>query len=93
MANAELLRSWAVTRRHLAASRFYLSENLLNTEAETAWAEMQHFIHHNELELALDVAEALGEIENAPSEFWAELLSAAENMGLTHHASRYRAKV
>jgi hypothetical protein len=93
MANAELLQSWAVTLRHLAASRFYLPENLLNAEAEKAWAEMQHFLHNNELELALDEAEVLGEIENAPSGYWAELLRAAENMSLKKHAARYKAKV
>ena len=89
MENRALAESWAVTLRHLAASRFYLPELLPTEQARAAEREWAHFLHHNELGLALDEAEALGEECSAPAAFWRELRLAAANMGLIEAAERY----
>lgn len=87
MVSEELKASLAVTLRHLAASRFYVPEHLPSKDAEECWAQAQEFLHHNELGLALDELQALGELCSAPKEFWVELFLAAENMGLAEQVS------
>lgn len=89
MPTAELLHPWAITPRHLGACRYYLPENLPSVEAVACEREMTHFLHHNELALALGVAEAMGDCCCAPSAFWRELQLAAESMGLAKEAARY----
>jgi hypothetical protein len=86
MTSDELRKSWAISLRHLAASRFYLQEHLPNTDAEEAWINAQAFLHHNELELALEELQELGELCSAPRAFWSELLLAAQNMSLADNA-------
>ena len=81
--------SWAISLRHLAASRFYLPEKLFFEEAIEFEGQLIELLHHNELGLALDAAEMLGTICNAPKEFWEELKMAAENMGLKDETARY----
>ena len=93
MASPELKLSWAISLRHLAASRYYLSEQLPSEDANNCWTMLQEYLHHNELGLALDEAEYLGVLCDAPSEFWAELLSAAEQMHRAESASRIRQKL
>ena len=78
----ELLKSWAITTRHLTAA----AEALGGPHRR----EYEEFMVHNELELALDQLEAFGEESHQPQQFWEHLLAAAENMGLTKHAARYR---
>lgn len=53
---------------------------------------MEHFLHHNELALALEEAEALGDYCGAPAPFWRELQFAAANMGFAREAARYAAR-
>jgi len=89
MNNAALRESWAVTLRHLAACRYYLPETLGTAEAVKAEHDCDHYLHHNELGLALEAAEDLGLSSDAPSEFWRELKMAAANMGLDELADRY----
>jgi hypothetical protein len=86
MTSDELRKSWAISLRHLAASRFYLEEHLVSKDAEESWINAQAFLHHNELELALEELQELGELCFAPRVFWSELLLAAENMGLADNA-------
>jgi hypothetical protein len=93
MASDELIKSWAISLHHLAASRFYVPEQLPNTEAEESWINAQSFLHRNELELALEALQELGELCTAPSAFWLELLSAAENMSLAEQATAIRQKL
>ncbi|WJN57362.1 hypothetical protein OH686_01355 [Pseudomonas sp. SO81] len=93
MTNEELRKSWAVTLRHLAASRFFLLEHLPSQEAEDCWAQAQGFLHHNELGLGLEELQELGELCSAPKEFWLELLLAAENMGLEAHSESLRQRL
>ena len=93
MANQELLNSWAITLRHLAASRYYLPEALQDPEVIALWQEIEGFLHHNELGLALDDLEILGSLLAAPVEYWRELLLAAQNMGSKEHAARFQSKL
>ena len=88
MADPRLLELWARVLRHLAASRYYLPEHLATDEARVVEAQFREFLHHNELGLALEEAEALGILTNAPREFWAELLLAAQIMGQGEIAAR-----
>ncbi|MES2673804.1 MAG: hypothetical protein V4660_06160 [Pseudomonadota bacterium] len=87
--NKELQESWKVTRRHLAASRFYLQENFLFEEAIEYEKEFNEYMHANEFGLALESVEMLGTISNAPSQFWAELQLAALNMGRNEDFNRF----
>lgn len=87
--NKELQESWKITRRHLAASRFYLQENFFFEEAIQYEKEFNEYLHANELGLALETAEMLGIISNAPSGFWVELQLAALNMGRGEDAKRF----
>jgi hypothetical protein len=93
MINDELRKSWATSLRHLAASRFYLPEYLPNSDAEKSRINAQSFLHYNELELALEQLQELGELCSAPKAFWSELLSAAENTNLTGNADFIRKKL
>ena len=52
--------------------------------------QYKEFLSHNEFELALDELEGLGPNNPVTEEFWAQLLAAAEEMGLRLHAMRYR---
>jgi hypothetical protein len=88
MTDKKLKESWAVTLRHLAASRYYLP-TLLEGEALEAARRMEDYLHHNELGLALDEAEALGELVESSARFWEELRLAAQNMGMKEEAAKY----
>ena len=88
MVSMELRELWAKVIRHLAASRFYLPELLPDADALAEEEKMNHLLHHNELELALEAATALGQRMEAPPEYWLELKLAAATMGLTFDAPR-----
>lgn len=92
MASSELVQSWAITLRHLAVCRYYLPEQLLDEEALAAERELAHYLHHNELGMALREAEALGDICEAPPQFWRELQLAAQNMGHTEAVLKYSSR-
>ena len=89
---AALAESWAITVRHLAACRFYLPERLAAEASLVAELELAHYLHHNELGLALEAAEALGNTLKPPTQFWRELQLAASSMGMAEAAGRYAAR-
>ena len=91
MASEALRQSWAITLRHLAASRYYLPTQL-DGAALDASSQMEEFLHQNEFGLALGEAEALGELCQAPDVFWEELRLAAENMGSSDKVARLAAR-
>ena len=78
----ELLESWHCTRTHLDKAQALLGVGRQQME------QVQQYLDHNELELALDGLEHLGVHASAPVEFWAELRSAAEEMRLADHYER-----
>jgi hypothetical protein len=85
-----LENSWAITCRHLEAAKECLMDR--HGISKEALGEYQGFLDHNELELALDELEAVGEATKSDRHFWKFLLLAAENMSLSRHAARYREK-
>ena len=88
MADAALRRLWAVVRRDFDRARALLPSP--PAEAEGSLSRLAEWLGHNELELALDELEALGEDNAAPPAYWELLQSAAERMGLTEHVERLR---
>jgi hypothetical protein len=89
---APLAESWATTLRHLAACRFYLPECFATEEAKAAELELALYLHHNELGLALELAESLGDALDPPQQFWRELQLAAKSMGMHEVATRFSAR-
>ena len=87
-----LAESWAETIRHLAACRFYVPEQLAAEASLAAELELARYLHHNELGLALEAAEALGDSLKASAGFWRELELAATSMALPEAAARYAAR-
>lgn len=79
--------------RHLAAARYFLPIKLNQGDFPQTEEVYANYLHHTEFELALDQLEYLGEQhvgDEFQSLFWSELLLAAEHMGLTENAARYR---
>ncbi len=86
---SDLEASWATTTFHLTKSRSLLPKDLYFEEAVEAEKDFNEYIEHNELGLALDAADQMGILSNAPNEFWQELEMAARNMGLIEEAKRF----
>jgi hypothetical protein len=86
MADAELRQLWAAVRRDLDRARTLLPPQPV--EGEGSLDRLAEWLDHNELDLALDELELLGEDNSAPAPFWQALRTAAERMGLTQHAGR-----
>jgi hypothetical protein len=77
----ELKASWSRSRGHL--------ENAFAQLSPTAAETFHEFIEHNELELALEELERLGDATSAKGLFWESMLKAALEMKLDGHAARY----
>ena len=86
---AALERSWEVTRGHLDAARLQLIGNLSPGAEGATMESYEHFLGHNELELALGELADLGCTNVVSSAFWKCLSRAAENMGLLDRVSLY----
>ena len=85
----DLHQHWAETERQLRAARAELpavprQEPSLGTDDQ-----YQGYLDANELQLALEELEGLGEQNDALPAFWNMLRTAAERMGLREHAARY----
>lgn len=82
--------SWKITTAHLNSAFGYLPTQL-NLGEEGGIIERYHeWIGENELELALDELEMIGEDNEVELLFWKELFLAAENMNLKGHCSRFK---
>jgi hypothetical protein len=81
----KLSASWDRTRGHLARARLELSPGDDNTLA--AYQEM---LDHNELELAMDTLDELGQRLPVSTAFWSALADAADEMKLLAKAEAYR---
>lgn len=88
-----LQRSWEVTRKHLNAALNLLPSECQRPVQDGPVARYEDWLSHNELELAFDELESIGMENDCPSEFWQELLYAAQNMGLEKHSARCKRKV
>ncbi|WP_028102283.1 hypothetical protein [Pseudoduganella violaceinigra] len=58
MATAELLKSWAVTERHLLDARAFLEPEVASLHS-TSLEQFDEFLEHNELGLAFDWLESI----------------------------------
>ena len=88
MVDYELLDSWAITRDYLRTARDILAQADPDgaSFAQNCLREYDEFLHHNELELALDMLEEAVTQKAPPREFWEYLVLAAKNMGLEDRA-------
>jgi hypothetical protein len=91
MANAALRRLWAAVRRDFDRAWVLLPSP--PAEVEGRVARLAEWLDHNELELALDELEALGEDNAALPAYWEQLRSAAERMGLATHVARLSRRI
>jgi hypothetical protein len=84
----ETLRdSWERTRGHLARAWVELP---LGGSDDLIW--YQEFLDQNELGLAMEALQGVGEDRNAPRTFWAALVEAASEMKLADLAELYRSR-
>ena len=89
----ELEASWSRTRAHLNKAFAQLPPSPKDGEEGGSVPRYREWLDHNELELALEELELLGEANNVGELFWEFLLRAATEMNLNTHAARYRGKV
>jgi septal ring factor EnvC (AmiA/AmiB activator) len=75
--------------RHLNEARRILSQSGSFDHKAIEFEEYETRLRANDLEAALEELEELGEVQKAPREFWAELLSAAESLNLKERAAKY----
>ena len=80
----ELWKRWKVTEAYLRSAQRALTEPPAEVAAEfeRLQSEFSSFIDHNELELALDMLQELGELVTCRGGFWRDLERAAESMSL-----------
>ena len=93
MADKHLIESWKRTTRHLLAAMDELPAEIPHMDDGWSLARCQEWLDHNELELAFDELEGIGDEMGCSRRFWQELLAAAENMGLDDHSSRCRKRL
>ena len=79
-----LQASWDRTTGYLRDA-----EAELGHATHPALAECRRFLHHNELDLAMEALEAVGEALDAQPAFWSALKAAADEMRLAEHSDRY----
>ena len=84
--------SWKKTTQHLAKAFQLLPENFKEGDTETA-SSYKDFIEHDELELAMEQLEGLGEQNNCKPEFWEQLILASKSMGLESRTEYYKTKL
>jgi len=86
----DLSEKWKITRQYLQQALSLLPDDPVCIETGGSVEAFRDWLDHNELELALDELEMLAESNPVRPEFWAAMLSAADEMGLHLHAARYR---
>lgn len=92
MMTPELWKRWKVTEAHLRSAQRALPEPPTEIAGEFGrlQSEFSSFLDHNELELALDMLQQLGEMVSCPGGFWRDLERAAESMSLTNKMSYFK---
>jgi hypothetical protein len=93
MERAELERNLAITRKHLAAARAMLRDDLPPGVDGATLTGFDECVRHNEMSLALDELEDLGLACHPVAEFWKHLMYAAENMALTERAADFKQRM
>jgi hypothetical protein len=93
MERGELERNRATTAKHLKAARELLPEVPAPGADGATLSGFKECLGHNEMELALYELEDLGSTNNAPAEFWREMMYAAGNMQLSDRVAEFRRKM
>ena len=75
MTSPELWKRWKVTEAHLEHARGLLPppSSDVASEYERLLSEYQSFLEHNELELALDMLQELGDLVPCRGGYWRSL--------------------
>lgn len=81
-----LAKQWCVTEA-------LLREAVAELDGSTEFVECNHFLSHNEFELALNVLEDAGHSRKVSREYWWNLKKAAELMGLRERYAALREQV
>ena len=89
----QLEASWARTCAHLENAFGQLPPSPVDGEEGGSVKLYQDFLDHNELELALDELEMLGEANDVSPTFWKSLLEAVKELKITDRAVRYQKKI
>ena len=76
--------SWDRTTAHLR-----IAARALGQRTHPALVDFEEMMDHNELGLAMEALEAVGDQLEAGPNFWRSLKDAADEMGLTEHSQRY----
>lgn len=87
MDDLQLLGLWAAIRLDLELAAGLVPPGA--GDGPQNLATFQEWLDHNELELALEDLEALGDENEVPQEFWHLLREAAKKMALTTRVERY----
>jgi hypothetical protein len=91
--NDDMQESSKRTEAHLEAALAQLPAALVHGDEGGSIEQCRDWIKHNELALALDELEMLGEANPTPEAFWRSLLAAAQEMNLERHCARYRKRL
>ena len=93
MTDRRLQESWTRAQAHLSRAAALLPASLVESDEGGRLDRYREWIEHNELELALDELEGLGENNPVPRPFWAHLRDAAIEMRLDQHLLRLDRKL
>lgn len=93
MASTELMKRWLATKALLRRAHAAIpASEEPQREVTYLRSEFTESIEHNELELALDALEELGELVPCRGGFWRDLERAAVMMELHKRAARLRSR-
>jgi hypothetical protein len=92
MADAALIKRWKVIETLLRRARGYLPEEPDDPNVARLLQQFTEFIDHNELGLALDTLEEIGEFIHCRGRYWRDLERAALTMDLNERAAAFHKK-
>lgn len=86
MAHPGLYKSWMYVQSKLRLARTLLDDSSPKSELQS----FEEYLDHNELELAMDELDWIGQQCDCPGGFWRNLERAANAMKLTERAKEFR---
>lgn len=92
MTQHELWKRWQVTKSYLRFAAQLLPDSLIKNDGGDSAQEIgslhvyNEYLEHNELGLALDQLEEVGELNTVPPAYWKNLANAAQTMELNERA-------
>jgi hypothetical protein len=90
---SELRALWQKVGDRLSAADALLPAYVRRGDEGGSIEGYRDYRDHNELELALDELEMLGEANDVPDEYWSALATAAQLMSLEEHEQRCRSRL